>query len=102
MNFTHRTNNTIPDHFSKPARTLSGLTLVSHLSGNFISFSSFCEYPCLMNRMCKRLLGINMFAMFHSFKADHSMCMIGSSDDNCINVFLLVQHNPEVFVLLCT
>src|SRR5665648_1135480 len=102
MDFSDRSDNAIPDHFPEPPCSFTCLALVSHLGCHLILFCCFCQHSCFMNGVGKWCLSENMCATFHCLQTNHRMGVIRCGNDHSINVFLTIQHDPKVFVLLRT
>jgi len=76
------------------------VTLIPHLRGKFGFGRTFRQLAGFGDRPSKGLLDIDMLADVHTRESDGGMHVIGSGDDDGVDVLLLVEHDAIIVVAL--
>jgi hypothetical protein len=77
------------------------VTLVAHLRHDFrIVLRLLRQVPRLVHRPAERFLDVDVLAEAHRRRGDDGVHVIGRRHDDCVDIFLLVEHLPIVAVLL--
>ncbi len=84
------------DPFGDLPDSFAGVALIAHLRNDFIFPGSFGERAGFEHGMGDRLLNVNMLTRPHAFHGDISVGVVWRSNDDRIDVFLLLQHLAEV------
>ena len=102
VDFLHRADVTVPNHFAEFACAFARVPLVAHLRRHAMLAGCFGEHSRLKNRVCERLLTIDVFTALHRPHRRRGMRMVGGGNDHRVDIVaLLVEHLAVVFVLLC-
>ena len=100
MHFTDLPQHTGRNDFVDAVRALHGVPLIPHLSGQLrIGKRRLLQEAHLVYRIGQRLLHIHMLAQRHRGQGDGGVQMIGCRNQHRVDVFLLVEHLPEIRVL---
>src|SRR5687767_6832834 len=99
MNFSHFASGVFSDHFAEAASGIRSLSLIAHLGCDLSLADEFGELPRFPNGMGEWFLAVNMFATLHSSHGREGVDVVGSGDNYRVDVFLLIEHDAEVFVL---
>src|ERR1700726_1230864 len=100
MNLAYVSYGSARDVFDGGARFVTGMALIAHLRGDFRFFGATRETARFVNGPSKWLLHVNMLAEGHGSQRDGRVHVIGSGDDDGLDVFLLLEHLAIVFVAL--
>lgn len=101
MNFANFADRAGLNEFDSGFCVVERAPLVAHLSGELgFVFGLGGEFAALINRPAERLLNINVLVEVHSGESDRGMHVVGSSDDNAVDVLLLLEHFAIVGIAL--
>ena len=101
MNFADFADGAGLNEFDSGFRIVERAALIAHLSGEFgfvLSLSG--EFAALINGPAERLLNVDVLVEIHSSESDGRMHVIGSSDDDTVDVLLLLEHFAIVGIAL--
>ena len=76
------------------------MPLVTHLGNNTGLLCQIPQKTGLINRLSHRLLYKYMLTGFHRISGNNRMGVVRSTDQYRIDLFLLVDHFPEIGILL--
>src|SRR5882672_3645739 len=88
------------DVFDGETGFVGRVTLVAHLRGDLGFFGLLRELAGFSDGPGKRLLYIDVLAKLHCGERDRRVHVIGSGDDDSVDVLLLFEHLSIVFVAL--
>ncbi len=89
----------VADQLDDPPRAVKGVPLIAHLRDDIHLAGDFAHPPRLVNRMRERLLAIDVLAHPHGQHAGRGVVMVGSRDDDRVDVLALFEHLAVIFVL---
>ena len=100
MDFGHVADLACPDHLGGLTGAFVRISLVAHLSGDFVLVRRFHQLARFPDGARQRLLHIHVLPAFHALHRRDGVHVIGDGDDHRIDVLaFLVEHLAEVFVL---
>ena len=76
------------------------MALIAHLRGDLGFLGLLGKSARFRDRPGEGLLHVNVLAKFHRGQRDRCVHVVGGGDDDGVNVFLLFEHLPIVFVAL--
>ncbi len=89
-----------PDVFDGGAGFVEGVALVAHLRGDFGFFGAAGEVAGFFDTPGERLLHVDVLAEIHGGGGDGGVHVVGSGDDDGVDVFLVLEHVAVIFVAL--
>ncbi len=92
MYFSHGANGSVADQFDDPPHAAERVALIAHLRGDVHLVGHFAHSSGFVDRMCERLLTVNMFAQLHRHHAGRRVMMVGRGDCDRVDVLPLFQH----------
>ena len=101
MNFADFADGAGLNEFDSGFRIVERAPLVAHLSDELgLVFGRGGEFAALINGPAERFLNVDVLVEIHGGKSDGGMHVIGSSDDNAVDVLLLLEHFAIVGIAL--
>src|SRR4029453_4243360 len=86
--------------FIDERRAFTRMAHVAHLSYDLLAGSSLSKHTRLVDGPGERFLDISVLAKFHGRLGDPRVSMIGSRNEDRINILLLFKHLAEIGVAL--
>ena len=87
-----------PDDLRGHAIAFVGEALVAHLGGNLVLHRRLLEQARLPRSARQRLLAVDVLAALHAMQGHRGMHEVGDADGARVDVFLLVEHDAEIFI----
>src|SRR5687768_2076784 len=102
VDFTHRPDDSRLDPLVDQAGTFARVSLIAHLGHELrVGERRRPQDARFVNRVCERLLHVDMLARIHCGFRDHSVQMVGRRNYNSFDVALFIEHFPEIRVPGC-
>jgi hypothetical protein len=89
----------IANQFDDPPRAIEGVPLIAHLRDDVHLAGDFAHPSRLIDRVRERLLAIHVLAHPHGQHTGRRVVVVGSRDDDRVDIFALLEHFAVVFVL---
>ena len=99
MNFPYVSDHATLDPFDRLHSSFNIMPLVTHLGNNTGLLCQIPQKASLINRLSHRLLYKYMLTSFHRISGNNRMGVVRSTDQYRIDLFLLVDHFPEIGIL---
>ena len=100
MHFLHRADGAGLNPLADQPGAVTRVPLVSHLRDDLVLPGRLGEFARLIDRVGHGLLDIDVLACPHRRHGDDGMGVVGGSHNHGLDVFLLLQHLPEIAIHL--
>ena len=101
MNFADFADGAGLNEFDSGFRIVERAPLVTHLSGELgVVLGLSSKFATFIDGPAERLLNVDVLVEIHGCKSDGGMHVVGSSDDNAVDVLLLLEHFAIVGIAL--
>ena len=98
MHFTDFADQSGGDPLGHLTDAFAGVALIAHLGHDIVLMGGLGEDARFEDGMGDRLLHVDVLAAAHAFHRDVGVRMVGRSDDDGVDVLLLVEHLAEIGV----